>query len=432
MVRREVIGLGDYIPIITPISKVALFLSEIPSNLKRMMTDERSLLVEDRFPNLSGFGGDTNEKEKYLLLSRYDGDIEESVVELVDLQSFDVLHTWNPDINSFFEKVDKVKGGKWEHLMRDSNDNRIRLLHPILFEDGSLIFQNSSPLIKIDKNSELEWMKDDEVYHHSNEEDNEGNFWVCVQYYPYKIDSMYVGNKYDNYADDGIRKISSNGEILFDKSVSEIFIENDMEYLLFSIGDRRFTKDPIHLNDIQPVEKDTKYWKKGDVFLSFRHQSMVMLYRPKTNEIIWKGIGKFFHQHDVDILDDSRISIFDNNSKDTFSGDVTDGNNRVVIYDFETEKYSYHLEKSLKKEDVRTITNGRSQILPNGDLFIEETIYGRTLYFNSDGSLRWTHVNRGNNGNVYYLSWSRILYEDEDIEKVQRFLKIKNESTYNE
>jgi len=429
MVRREVVGTGNYIPIITPISKVALFLAEIPSNLKGMMTDEH-LLAEDRFPNLSGFIGDTNEKEKYLLLSRYDGDIEESVVELVDLQSFDVLHTWNPDINSFFEKVDKVKGGKWEHLMRDSNDNRIRLLHPILFEDGSLIFQNSSPLIKIDKNSELEWMKDDEVYHHSNEEDIDGNVWVCVRYYPFKIDSMYVGNKYDNYADDGIRKISSNGEILFDKSISEIFIENGMEYLLFSMGTWEF--DPIHLNDIQPVEKDTKYWKKGDVFLSFRNQSMVMLYRPKTNEIIWKGIGKFFHQHDVDILDDSRISIFDNNSKDTFSGDVTDGNNRVVIYDFETEKYSYHLEKSLKKEDVRTITEGRSQILPNGDLFIEETIYGRTLYFNSDGSLRWTHVNRGNNGNVYYLSWSRILYEDEDIEKVQRFLKIKNESTYNE
>jgi hypothetical protein len=432
MVRREVIGNGNYIPIITPISKIALFLAEIPSNLKRMMTDETidSLLVEDRFPNLSGFGGDTNEKEKYLLLSRYDGDIEESVVELVDLQSFDVLHTWNPDINSFFEKVDKVEGGKWEHLMRDMNDNRFRIVHPILIDDGSLLFQGMySPLIKIDKNSELEWMKDDESYHHSNEEDNEGNFWVCVQYYPYKIDEKYVGNEVGNYEDDGLRKISSNGEILFDKSVSEIFIENDMEYLLFSTTG--FKKDPIHLNDIQPVEKDTKYWKKGDVFLSFRHQSMVMLYRPKTNEIIWKGIGKFYHQHDVDILDDSRISIFDNNSKNTFSGDIVDGINRVIIYDFETEKYSYHLEKSLKKEDVRTITEGRSQILPNGDLFIEETNYGRLLYFNSDGSLRWTHVNRSKKG-IYLVKWSRILYEDEDIEKVNRFLKINNEITYNE
>lgn len=428
MVRREVLG-GYYIPIITPISKVALFLAEIPSNLKGINVNP---IRENRFPNLSGFIGDTNEKEMYLLLPRYNGDIEESVVELVDLQSFDVLHTWNPDVNSFWEKVDKVKGGKWEYLVRDKSEDRFQN-HPILSEDGSLLFQSmTSPLIKIDKNSELTWMKDDEEYHHSNEEDIDENVWVCVRYYPCKIDSMYVGNKYDTYLDDGIRKISSNGEILFDKSVSEIFIENDMEYLLFSIGDRRFTKDPIHLNDIQPVEKDTKYWKKGDVFLSLRHQSMVLLYRPETNEIIWKGTGKFYHQHDVDILDDSRISIFDNNSKDTFSGDVIDGSNRVVIYDFETEKYSYYLNESLINEDVRTITEGRSQILPNGDLFIEESNYRRTLYFNSDGSLRWTHINRGNNGKVYSVNWSRILYKDEDIEKVNRFLKIKNEITYNE
>ena len=434
ILRRELKGGGSYIPVITPLSKVVVFLSEIPHNLKYMKSHDvrtPNQTRENRFGSLSGFIGDANEKEKYLLLSRYDGDLKEGVVELVDLKSFDVLHTWNPDINSFFEKVDKVEGGVWEHLMRDNNNDRFRIFHPILFEDGSLLFQgNNTPLIKIDKNSELEWMKDDEFYHHSNEEDIDGNVWVCVRYYPYKIDEKYVGDELNTYSDDGIRRISSNGEILFDKSVSEIFIENDMEYLLFSTTG--FKKDPIHLNDIQPVEKDTKYWKKGDVFLSFRHQSMVMLYRPKTNEIIWKGIGKFYHQHDVDILDDSRISIFNNNSKNTFSGDIVDGNNRVVIYDFETEKYSYHLEKSLKKEDVRTITEGRSQILPNGDLFIEETNYGRLLYFNSDGSLRWTHVNRSKKGNVYLVQWSRILYENEDIEKVNRFLKIKNEITYNE
>ena len=77
-----------------------------------------------------------------------------------------------------------------------------------------------------------------------------------------------------------------------------------------------YDNDPIHLNDIQPVNFDGEFWKKGDVFLSLRHQSMVLLYRPSTNEIIWKGTGPFFHQHDVDILDNHRISIFNNNSKD--------------------------------------------------------------------------------------------------------------------
>ena len=77
------------------------------------------------------------------------------------------------------------------------------------------------------------------------------------------------------------------------------------------------------------------------------------------------------------------------------------------------------------KNNVRTRTQGRSQILPNGDLFVEETNYGRTLYFDSDGSLRWTHVNRAKNGNVYNLGWSRILYKDEDVKLVNNFLKSK-------
>ena len=132
-----------------------------------------------------------------------------------------------------------------------------------------------------------------------------------------------VGNELNadgGYADDGIVKLSPDGEILFEKSVSQIFIDNGLEYLLFSVGDRNFTLDPIHLNDIQPVNFDSKYWKKGDVFISIRHQSMVFLYRPSTNKIIWKGTGPFFHQHDVDILNDHQISVFNNNSKDFVTG----------------------------------------------------------------------------------------------------------------
>ena len=67
---------------------------------------------------------------------------------------------------------------------------------------------------------------------------------------------------------------------------------------------------------------------------------------------------------------------------------IVDGHNEVIIYDFKTNEYSSYLKDSLIENDVRTITEGRSQILPNGDLFIEETNYGRTLYFNADGSLK--------------------------------------------
>ena len=81
----------------------------------------------------------------------------------------------------------------------------------------------------------------------------------------------------------------------------------------------------------------------------------------------------------------------------------------------------------MKKNDVRTVTEGVSQILPNGDLFLEESNFGRTLYFNSDGSLRWMHVNRAENGEINKVAWSRILYDDGDINIVNNFMKTKSE-----
>ena len=129
------------------------------------------------------------------------------------------------------------------------------------------------------------------------ETDSEGNIWAPSHMYPQSLPKEKVGRNIvseGGYFDDAIVKLSPEGEVLFQKSVSQIFIDNGLEYLLFSVGDLTFTKNPIHLNDIQPVDTDSQYWKKGDVFLSLRHQSMVLLYRPASNEIIWKGVGPFF------------------------------------------------------------------------------------------------------------------------------------------
>ena len=411
------------------ISKTALTLAEIPVNIKKFFVND--LLLEDRFPNLDGFKGTPNFEESYLLLSRYDGDLKEGLVELVDLTNFEILHTWNPDIDAFNKTVKQVD--EFKYLNRDSNNIRHLLLHPVLLQDGGLLSANFAPLRKIDACSNLIFENSHDKFHHSIEIDIDGNIWLPSHLYPQSLPIEKVGRNIieeGGFFDDAIVKLSFEGEILFEKSVSQIFIDNGLEYLLFSVGDNLFELDPIHLNDIKPVNFDGEFWQKGDIFLSLRNQSMVLLYRPATNEIIWKGVGPFFHQHDVDILDNHRISIFNNNSKNFVDGDVVDGYNQVIIYDFKTNEYSQYLQDSLFENDVRTITQGRSQILTNDDLFIDETNYGRTLYFNSDGSLRWTHVNRADDGNVYVIGWSRILYTDEDVQTVNDFLT--NKGTCNE
>jgi len=435
LVRQETEGITKNGSIdISFLSKPAAYIARLPEQLVMLLMNSDLVLndawKEDRhFYNQDGFDGTSNLEESYLLLSRYDGDLQEGIVELVDLTNFEVLHTWNPDIDAFNALVEQVD--EFKSLGREK-DNRAVLMHPNLTSNGELLFGWSAPLRSINSCSNLVFQNTHDRFHHSIETDIDGNIYVPSYLYPQSFSNKKVGRNImvnDGFYDDAIVKLSSDGEILFEKSVPQIFIDNGLEYLLFAHGNS-YESDPIHLNDIQPVNFDGEFWEKGDVFLSLRHQSMVLLYRPATNEIIWKGTGLFFRQHDVDILDNHRISIFNNNSKNFADGDVVDEHNEVIIYDFKTNEYSSYLKDSLINNDVRTIAQGRNQILTNGDLFVEETNYGRTLYFNADGSLRWTHVNRADDGNVYPVGWSRILYTQEDIQTVNNFLT--NKVTCNE
>ena len=429
LVRQELVGSTKA----GWVSKTALTLAETPIIVKRMLGGPSGdLSLKDRFPSLDGFNGTPNSEESYLLLSRYDGDLKEGVVELVDLTNFKILHTWNPDIDAFNDLVEQVD--EFKYLNRDDNNSRHILRHPKLMRDGGLLsVLDYAPIRKIDACSNLIFQISHNQFHHSIETDIDGNIWVPTHIYPQSLPNKKVGRDLHGedggYWDDGVSKLSPDGEILFERSVSQIFIDNGLEYLLFGHGNS-YEKDPIHLNDIQPVNIDGEYWKKGDVFLSLRSQSMVLLYRPSTNKIIWKGVGPFFRQHDVDILDNTRISIFNNNFKTFASGNEVDGSNEVIIFNFATGKYSRYLEDSLINYEVQTIIQGRSEIMPNNDLFIEDTESSRRLYFNADGSLRWTHVNRAMDGNIYRIGWSRILYTQEDIETVNNFLT--NKGTCNE
>ena len=424
LVRQELVGSTKA----GWVSKTALNIAEIPVSLKLIFRN--TLKVEDRYPGLDGFHGAPNNEESYLLLSKYNGDLKEGVVELIDLTNFMVLHTWNPDIDAF----NKLVYGKHEYkfLDRDNNNSRQLLMHPKLTSDGGLLFGQHLPLNKIDSCSNLLFQNSENKFHHSIETDFENNLWIPSVLYPPSLPIEKIGEElpyYGGFVDDAITKLSQNGEILFEKSVSQIFIDNGLEYLVFGHGNK-YEDDPIHLNDIQPVDFDGKYWKKGDVFLSLRSQSMIVLYRPSNNKIIWKGVGPFFHQHDVDILDSHRISIFNNNVKVYKNGRKVVGSNEVVVYDFDTGLYSNYLLDSMKNSEVKTSTSGRGEILPNKDLFIEESAEGRIIFFNTDGSVKWSYVNRSDHGDIFRLGWSRILYTQDEIQTVNNFLN--NKGTCNE
>ena len=71
--------------------------------------------------------------------------------------------------------------------------------------------------------------------------------------------------------------------------------------------------DPLNINDVEEVVSNTNFTNKGNLFLSLGHTNMILLINPYTKKILWKLHDKLFHQHDVDIINDDEIAIFNNN-----------------------------------------------------------------------------------------------------------------------
>ena len=435
LVRQELVGTVK----MGKISKAALFLSEIPMNIKKILHVAKDpgvdLGVGKRFKDKDGFVGSFKQKNYFLLLSRYDGDISESVVELINLEDQKVIHRWNPDIKYINSLIDQ-KREEYLLLERDFHENRFKIYSPLITNDGGLVFHaNGSALIKIDACNKLKWINDVDHFHHSNEVDSNENYWVPSRIFPYSLDKKKIGSKYGDFFDDAITKVSKEGKILFQKSVSQILIENKLEHLVFS--DYVFHGDPIHLNDIQPVEEDARYWKKGDLFLSLRSQNMIILYRPSTNKIISSITGPFSNQHDVDIISDKEISIFNNNiyfykgerinnARIHFLGDPDTGNIEILIYNFETKKFNKKFSKGINENNVRTSVAGLSEILDDGSLFIEETQSGRILFFDKKGELILEYINKAKNGTNYGLGFSRVLKMDNRLRNQIKSIKSKS------
>ena len=312
-------------------------------------------------------------------MPRYDHSQSKSIVEIVDLNNFEVLHTYQHDISEMNNQVKNVS--EFSKLKISDSPTRFEYRHPLILADGSLISDSDYAIeFKIDLCSNLLWINDQEEFHHSKMLDNQGNIWVPGQMKPQS--SKYVA-KYsmNDFKDDSIIKINSDGKILFNKSVTEILIENKIFPDNFAINSYLSgEKDPIHLNYIEPALTDTDYWKQGDLFLSLRHQSSIIHYRPSTNKIINYLTGPFSQQHDVDIISDKEISIFNNNNF------VIDNKySEVIIYDFELNKFKKMFNDKFQKENIKTVTQGSSHIFKDGALMVEEQNHGRLILFNNKG-----------------------------------------------
>ena len=236
------------------LQKPVLFITEVPFTLQLMIkrksiSDDVLIPINDNiYENKKVFDKKlvTPPLENLILISRHDGDLGRSIVEIRDLNTFEVLHSYKPKIDEIYKKIDLSKD-EFKYLKRDNGVNRFFMWHPSITNRGELIFQSSSPLIKIDFDSNIVWVNDEDIFHHSINLDDEENIYVPSQSKPYsKLLSNYIGsnNRSDkyNFDNDAIKILLAGritgwkGHKLLLQAISSILKKTNHKFEIIFVG----------------------------------------------------------------------------------------------------------------------------------------------------------------------------------------------------
>ena len=155
------------------------------------------------------------ERDALLILPRYDHSLSRSIIDIIDLKNFELIHSYKHDIDQMNDQVKFTE--IFPRLTIDDAPIRFEYRHPLLLDDGSIISDSDyTPEFKIDFCSNLKWINDKVIFHHSKMLDHEKNIWVAGQMIP---QSNYV-NKYQikNFMDDSIIKINDCNQFVLRSS----------------------------------------------------------------------------------------------------------------------------------------------------------------------------------------------------------------------
>ena len=381
-------------------------------DLFKKSVKEAQTLPQTYVPTPDGFDPINRLTEDVLALSAYSNEDEDRNIDLWNLRTGDVVHRWT--------------------LRRDVLDFKVhrRVHHPLLLEDKSVVsfITGREPLFRLDSASNMVWRQDSLLFHHAINLDAEGHIWACVQKFEkggpwtayrarYEMDGKTV-----HFLDNSIARIHpETGHIEYVKSCVDILKENGLEHLVLRSGD---PMDPLHLNDVEPALFSGPFFEEGDVFLSFRNLQAVLQFRPSTGEVVRVIDGPLAAQHDVDVLSDSTLVIFNNATQENVGRYTHTAHkypvskeqallkhwySHVVEYDLASDTFTPLHEELVREHEIMTFSEGLQEPLPDGSYFVEEQNSGVLWVLGDDGVLYKDVLASHHKGHHHLPNWTRII-----------------------
>jgi hypothetical protein len=300
-----------------------------------------------------------------------------------------IVHEWNIP-------VDQLAGPA---ITLDLSDQEkvVQVRRVKLQPDGSIIailtyYLQHTPygmgILKIDRDSNIVWQNMNNA-HHDTEVGSDGRIYLLTHdvvleppEWPDKIKAPYLS--------ENITILDSNGFEIKTISVLDALHSSSYARVLQYIDGAEERGDIMHANSIDVVEagKTTKIpgAKPGDILISIRNADTLALIDPDKEVVTWAARGTWHMQHDVDLLDNGNILLFDNQGKISAKNEA-----RILEIDPQTLGVVAEFPKQ-GGEMISSQFLGSQQQLANGNTIITESWGGRILEVTQDEAVAWEYL----------------------------------------
>ncbi|HEY0876789.1 MAG TPA: arylsulfotransferase family protein [Vicinamibacterales bacterium] len=298
-----------------------------------------------------------------------------------------IVNRWPVRFSELFPNTDHVEPKT--NVPRSDWNAEIHGALPL--RDGSVVFNfNYLGTAKLDRCGAVQWTLPHMTHHVVSPGVNDT---LLIPSYRHVVRESRFEELHPPYLDEMILRVSLDGKVLSEISVLDLLYRNNYQGVLFRTHP---SGDFIHVNDVEelPAALADRFpmFEPGDLMLSLRSGSVVLVLDPRTERIKWYQAGPWRGQHDPDFLPSGRILIFNNNEDRTLTGSLFGGSNIMEVDPGSGEvKYRYGADPGQR---MYTESSGKHQALPGGNVLITEAKVGRVIEVDPNGQIVWEFINR--------------------------------------
>ena len=303
-------------------------------------------------------------------------------------------------------------------------------LHGYLTERGTLFYNGEIPndthlgktpfmggvVMEVDWNGKVLWEVKNPEHHHDGVRLRNGNaMLICAgELSPAlarRVRGGRAGSEYEGgrMNADYLLEVTTDGKVVWEWRVAD-HLDPEQDHIT---GEQDGRDEWTHANGLSEMPD-------GNILLSCRNTSIVMMIDRKTGNIVWKlGPPPLSGQHAPYLLENGHVLLFDNGPHRL---DETFPYSRVLEIDPATKSIVWKYQDS-PTQNFFSDRISNAVRLPNGNTLINEGMFGRFFEVMPDGRIVWEYVNPffGGPPNAQTNSVFRVQrYSEAEIERARR------------